>query len=255
VTPTPPARISNGKVVGPQDAEAALRSYQYTNTLVADLASGGVYTLVGAGYACWIDDSTLLAGDHLFLLDDAPPPVIDLDGACSGLPENRVVPRAGGRVWENPELHTSADGLWTLVQQGDASHITGPGGRTIPVPEASTFSWSPAGHKLAIGGGWCGGEPPLQFIDPDASGASVVTDYPGRSLVYVWRPDSSGVVVGLAYDVGGPSLFFVRASDASASRMFPDVPREQGSPLIPLSVSPSGTRVLFYVYLHRPCPT
>jgi hypothetical protein len=254
-SPPPTYRRNVGKVSGPADPSEGIAGSTYADLFVADFASGQLFTITPASYPCWLDDDTLIGPDGmLFPLPDngAPLPTVEPSAnPCREPPADALLPRAGGRTWDNPPRMNSADGLWTLVRQGTTSHIDGPSGRTIDVPGTDTFAWSPAGHLLAVGGGWCSSEHPLQIVDPDSGTPPIVPRFTARPLAYIWKPGGSGIAVGTASS--GAVVTFLDASDGTTMQVWPRTFVRAPGPLIPLSYNPSGTRMLFYFYIHRGC--
>jgi hypothetical protein len=251
-SPTPFGARNN--VIGPADPTDVLASTNLGEMFIADFSSGLIYELHPYGTPCWLDDNTLVdAHRTLFVLDDADPPDVDPSFDQCPVPADRLLPRAGGRTWDTPEMTASADGIWSIERNEQGAYITGASHEFIPIPDTNTFAWSPMGHTLAVGGGWCGAEPPLQIIHPDAGETIPVTGIEGRPLAYVWAPDASAIIVGDAYMEGGPRLRRVAASDGAATSTWPAGEIGSVSPIIPLAVSPDGTRVLFYIYSFRGC--
>jgi hypothetical protein len=249
--PTAVPRTVLADVDGPEQPPAAFRG-EYGAYYVADFDSGMLYTMHPPTHLCWLDANTLVDGNGaLYQLDEhAPLPAFDPEqNPCTLPPENRLVPRAGGRTWDQPEALISADGAWRLERNADGPYLTGPSHEYVPMPETDSFAWSPVRHLLAIGGGWCGHEPPLQIVDPDTATAHTVTGISGRPLAYVWAPDASGIYIGDAY--AESQLRFARASDGAVAASWPAGPLDGSA--VPLSASPAGRRVAFYFYVHRGC--
>jgi hypothetical protein len=251
-----PAATPGGSAIdiGPYPQPTAFANRTGAEIYVLDLASGDVFVFEGAWPGLrWLDDDTLATdlGTRIDLterrhivgdFDDPPVPAL-------------------GRAL------TSPDGEWSLEVSGAQTAVVAADGSqrvaltaivnqpantddTDPQPE---FAWPPTGHLLAIGGGRCG-DSPLQLVDPDTSTITTVNPPRTRAMAYAWQPDGAALAVSLLDEETNAHLVLYDVASGVTTTLIPDpslvLPRE----LIDLAWNSGGTRLLFNIYTHRPCP-
>jgi hypothetical protein len=253
--PTPGATRSATTIdIGPYPQPTAFANRTGAEIYVLDAASGDVYVFEGAWPGLrWVDDRTL-ATDLGTRVDLAQ------RSHMIGEFDDPAAPALG-------RAFTSPDGEWILEVSGAQTAVVAADGSqrialtavanqpantddTDPQPE---FAWSPTGHLLAIGGGRCG-DSPLQLVDPDTGSITLLNDPGTRAMDYAWRPDGAAIAVSLLDAETNARLVLYDVASGVTTTLIPDstvvLPRE----LMDLAWNPGGTRLLFTIYTHRPCP-
>jgi hypothetical protein len=245
-TPSATATLPPFAIRGPITQEAAFApgTWDYFSNFVVEPTSGRMYVVEAdhrlAGIR-WVDDSTLLASTS-----DGNSFRISLDGDVSATdaePPSTFTPF---------DAINSADGSWSVTRTGDGLQMTKTAtGRTLDVPYTGPYEWAPSGHRLVVGGGWCGNGR-IAVVDPDGAGVLPVTDGRNvRGIVWTWRPDGTA----LALDVLHPqhSLALVDAATGTMQHLAPVPPATDPGELVPLQWNPAGTHLLFRIQGGRDC--
>jgi hypothetical protein len=247
-SPEPPPPIT---VRGPIDWQTAFApgAWDYFSRYVLEVASGQIYAIDvdtttpprRPTYIGWLGDGALVAsfGDTHYR--------VHLGGEVA-----RTDAPSGAAPTPFDAVH-SADGLWSVAPTGDGLRLTEDAtGRTLDVPYTGPYEWAPVGHRLVVGGGWCGNGR-IAVVDPGGAGVIPVTTgrAESRGVVWTWRPD--GAALALDAWIPGRSFILVDAITGAISLLLPIPPPEAPGELVPLQWNPLGTHLLFRIQGGRDC--